>query len=359
MNENKPIIAERIKQLRKEKGLTQEQLADILGLSAKSSIANYENGANSPSDDIKKKMCELFNCSMDYLMGKSNQRKILNNEDSFQNLKKYYEEKISITLKNKYINEFSKLNLTSLEIDSLIKIISSEEDTIKENYYSLTESILSIIALNHTESIVEQTKDLIMKYYQEKLNILNEELDAAKEQQRQKKQYLIDEHIDELHPVISGKTSTSLEENVEILLDYINKNNINEFYMCPVYGQISAGQPNWAEECIEGRIPIDPNLMNIVNPEEHFFLRVNGESMNKVIKNGAYALIHKQDVVEDGEIAVVLVNGYDATLKKFTRQGDLIILEPDSNDNSFKTQAYDKNTSIKILGKYIGKMEFN
>lgn len=124
-------------------------------------------------------------------------------------------------------------------------------------------------------------------------------------------------------------------------------------------GEISAGQPNWAEECIEGRIPIDPNLMGIINPEEHFFLRVNGESMNKEVKNGAFALIHKQDTVQDGEIAVVLVNGYDATLKKFTRQGDLIILEPQSNDESFKPQVYDKTTSIKILGKYVGKMEIN
>ena len=134
-----------------------------------------------------------------------------------------------------------------------------------------------------------------------------------------------------------------------------NTSNIDEsdkkFYMCPVYGQISAGQPNWAEECIEGRLPIDPDLMGIVNPEEHFFLRVNGESMNKVIRNGAFALIHKQDIVEDGEIAVVLVNGYDATLKKFTRQGNMIILEPESNDDSFKTQVYDKTTQIKILGK--------
>lgn len=142
-----------------------------------------------------------------------------------------------------------------------------------------------------------------------------------------------------------------------------NTYNIDEsdkkFYMCPVYGQISAGQPNWAEECIEGRLPLDPDLMGIVNPEEHFFLRVNGESMNKVIRNGAFALIHKQDIVEDGEIAVVLVNGYDATLKKFTRQGDMIILEPESNDDSFKTQVYDKNTPIKILGKYVGKMEIN
>lgn len=142
-----------------------------------------------------------------------------------------------------------------------------------------------------------------------------------------------------------------------------NTSNIDEsdkkIYMCPVYGQISAGQPNWAEECIEGRLPLDPDLMGIVNPEEHFFLRVNGESMNKIIRNGAFALIHKQDIVDDGEIAVVLVNGYDATLKKFTRQGDMIILEPQSNDDSFKTQVYDKNTPIKILGKYVGKMEIN
>lgn len=131
------------------------------------------------------------------------------------------------------------------------------------------------------------------------------------------------------------------------------------FYMCPVYGQISTGQPNWAEENIEGRIPIDTNLMDIVNPEEHFFLRVNGESMNKVVKNGAFALIHKQDAVNNGEIAVVLVNGFDATLKKFTKQGDLIILEPQSDDEKYETQVYDKNTSINILGKYVGKMEIN
>ena len=129
------------------------------------------------------------------------------------------------------------------------------------------------------------------------------------------------------------------------------------YYMAPVYGRISAGQPNWAEECIEGRLPIDVNLMNIINPEECFFLRVNGESMNKLIKNGAYALIRKTDVVENGDIAVVLVNGYDATLKKFSKQGDLIILEPLSNDPSFTTQVYGNDTEIKIIGKYIGKME--
>ncbi|MEE1389255.1 MAG: XRE family transcriptional regulator [Clostridia bacterium] len=136
-----------------------------------------------------------------------------------------------------------------------------------------------------------------------------------------------------------------------------NINNSKKYYMCPVYGRISAGQPNWAEECIEGRLPIDIELMNIVEPEECFFLRVNGESMNKEIQNGAYALIRKTDSVDDGDIAVVLVNGYDATLKVFNRQGDFILLEPMSTDSSFKTQVYGKDTEIKIIGKYIGKME--
>ena len=135
--------------------------------------------------------------------------------------------------------------------------------------------------------------------------------------------------------------------------------NLLNFICALSIGQISAGLPNWAEECIEGRLPIDPELMGIVNPEEHYFLRVKGESMNKVIKNGAFALIHKQDFVENGEIAVVLVNGDNATLKHFSKENDIIVLTPDSTENEFKQQIYTKETPIKVIGKYVGKMEFN
>lgn len=154
---------------------------------------------------------------------------------------------------------------------------------------------------------------------------------------------------------IKNENESNLDKNIK------NKNN-SKYYMCPVYGRIAAGQPNWAEECMEGYLPIDPNLMNIVNPEECFFLRVNGESMNKVIKNGAFALIRKTNWVEDGEIAVVLVNGYDATLKKFKRlkKSGFIMLEPQSNSDEFEPIIIDpKETEIRIIGKYIGKMEMN
>lgn len=159
---------------------------------------------------------------------------------------------------------------------------------------------------------------------------------------------------------VSVATNIPIDDILKLLNDeqeiVINKEEV-KLYMAPVYGQISAGIPNWAEECIEGRLPIDPSLMDIVEPEECFFLRVNGESMNKVVQNGSYALIRKTDWVENGEIAVVLVNGFDATLKKFSKQGDLVVLEPMSDDNSFQVQIYDKNTPIKVIGKYIGKFE--
>lgn len=296
-------IKERIKELRKEKGLTQEELAKMLGLSAKSNIANYENGANAPSDDVKLKMCEIFNCTMDYLMGKS---EFKTNKAEFLN----YREKLALDAMVDSYSMFLSLGLSPEQI-SFLKNFSMK---------------------NVDDKDMEQLEAFIEQFPKEnRKNILS----AIK--------------------IYLNKQKKQLEsDNLKSF-----QKEMTQYYMCPVYGKISAGQPNWAEECLEGYLPIDLNLMGIINPEECFFLKVDGESMNKVIRNGAYALIRKQDIVNDGEIAAVLVNGFEATLKRFSRQGDFIILEPMSTDKSFKMQIYDKNTNIKILGKYIGKFEIN
>ena len=65
------IVGNRIKSLRKDLGLTQEGLATRLGLNNKSSISQYEKGDALPGDDIKFQMCKLFDCSMDYLLCKT------------------------------------------------------------------------------------------------------------------------------------------------------------------------------------------------------------------------------------------------------------------------------------------------
>ena len=317
-------IQERIKELRTENGYTQEELAKLLGLNSKSNIANYENGANSPSDKIKLKMCKLFNCSMDYLMGLT----------SYENPKEELEKKLyNFNLTEDEYNDAINCFMTNdIQALSFVLLFSTEQNSKEYNV------LLTILAY-----VSDYISDI-------KLPNDKSTLDPLVKDNFQKE-------IERAY-VPAKKLLLSLDKN-KIIHNYKENMNNKNYYMTPVYGQISAGQPNLVEENIEGRIPIDTDLMDIYNPEEYFFLRVNGESMNKVIKNGAFALIHKQDTVENGEIAVVLVNGYDATLKKFTKQGDLIILEPNSTDESFETQVYDKTTSIKILGKYVGKLEIN
>lgn len=71
--ENKQIGI-RIKKLREELKLTQNELASKLGLNSETAIANYEAGYSIPKDEIKIKMCKLFNCTLDYLMCNSDIR---------------------------------------------------------------------------------------------------------------------------------------------------------------------------------------------------------------------------------------------------------------------------------------------
>lgn len=62
-----------LKKIRQDNNLTQEELAKKIDTS-RSNIANYENNKNMPSIEILDKLSKLFNCSLDYLMGKSDVR---------------------------------------------------------------------------------------------------------------------------------------------------------------------------------------------------------------------------------------------------------------------------------------------
>ena len=63
----------RLRDLRRESGLTAEQLGALVGVS-RFSISHFESGRNEPSLAICHKFCEVFKCSMDYLLGFSDQR---------------------------------------------------------------------------------------------------------------------------------------------------------------------------------------------------------------------------------------------------------------------------------------------
>lgn len=140
------------------------------------------------------------------------------------------------------------------------------------------------------------------------------------------------------------------------IANYMKENNLNSLRILPIYGVIKAGEPSWAEQNIIGHIPFDTSLDNYSEAEEYFYLKVDGESMNQVIKNGDFALIQRQSTAENGDIIVALVNGYDATLKRFKRINEQFVsLEPMSSDPSFESITVDlKTTNFQILGKFVG-----
>lgn len=118
----------------------------------------------------------------------------------------------------------------------------------------------------------------------------------------------------------------------------------------PVLGRISAGLPLYAEEHIEDYIYTDLNGGN-----EYFGLRVQGDSMTAArICDGDVVVVRRQEQVEDGEIAVVLVGDNDATVKRFHRDGRKIMLSPQSYNPVHQVQVYDlKETNIRIIGKVV------
>lgn len=117
--------------------------------------------------------------------------------------------------------------------------------------------------------------------------------------------------------------------------------------VAPLLGTVRAGLPMYAEENIEGYIPIRQT-----DGAQYFWLNVKGDSMNAAgMDEGDQILVREQPEVENGQLAVVLVNGNEATVKYFRKEGDLVILTPKSFNPVHQPQIYDlKRIPVRIAG---------
>lgn len=123
--------------------------------------------------------------------------------------------------------------------------------------------------------------------------------------------------------------------------------SVNTTMVLPLLGRIAAGQPI---EAIEN--PETISLGDFVRSRDVFVLEVRGDSMqDEHILSGDYVLVEKTNTAHNGDIVVALVEGSDATLKRFYREGDNIRLQP-SNVNM---QPIIKPAAIvDIQGRVIG-----
>ncbi len=132
-------------------------------------------------------------------------------------------------------------------------------------------------------------------------------------------------------------------------IDVVGSSPMRNVSMLPVplVGRVTAGQPILAVENIEETYPLPTDL---VGHESVFMLKVDGESMIQAgIFDGDFIIVRDQDVARNGDIVVALVDGEEATVKRFFHEKDRIRLQP---ENDRMDPIYSRNVSV--LGKVIG-----
>lgn len=121
----------------------------------------------------------------------------------------------------------------------------------------------------------------------------------------------------------------------------------------PVLGRVVAGIPIEAVEEILDYEEITPEL---AATGEFFALQVRGDSMLPKLEEGDVVIVKKQEDVETGDIAIVLVNGDEATIKQIKKVDGGIMLygfNPDVYEPHFYSNQQIEELPVRILGKVI------
>lgn len=138
-----------------------------------------------------------------------------------------------------------------------------------------------------------------------------------------------------------GIEITSFEENVP--------DEVDEGVSVPLIGTVAAGKPITAIENVDGYLTLDKSIFK---GEGLFALRIKGDSMNGMgILNGDIVVVRKKSTAEHGEVVVVIIDG-DATLKRFIREGNRILLR--AENPVYSDIVLSSSSSIQIAGKLVG-----
>ncbi|MBF2260843.1 LexA family transcriptional regulator [Staphylococcus capitis] len=123
----------------------------------------------------------------------------------------------------------------------------------------------------------------------------------------------------------------------------------------PVVSKISAGLPIYSEENLVDYIYFATKNLN--SDKEEFGLRVSGDSMDKIFQENDVVVVEKDSIVENGQLGVVMVNGYNATVKRVRYNKNQIILIPESNNPEHLPQVYGEDDEVKIIGRVVASQK--
>lgn len=147
------------------------------------------------------------------------------------------------------------------------------------------------------------------------------------------------------------ETQEILADFFNVRLDYLMDRDTPNTRI-PVLGKVIAGIPlDAVEEIIDyEEIPIE-----MAKNGEYFALQIKGDSMEPKFSAGDVVIVRKQEDVDNGDIAIVLVNGNEATVKKIRKfDGGVNLIPTNSNyDVITYTNAQIEQLPVRIIGKVV------
>jgi len=122
----------------------------------------------------------------------------------------------------------------------------------------------------------------------------------------------------------------------------------NDVIEIPLHGRIAAGAPI---EALEGQSSL-PVPAALLGAGEHYALEVSGDSMIEAgIHDGDIVVIREQTTADNGDIVVALVEGHEATLKRFRRMRGMIALE--AANPAYETRML-RDDQVQVQGRLVG-----
>jgi len=227
------MFSERLKHLRKARGLTQEELARRIGVE-RSSVGKYESTKTIPSVEVLQSISRELGVSIDYLLGHSDAPIDYDNYDTSE----FY-----VPIWRRFLDMYNG---------------------------NMSQAVPAYIAFKKA-----QDEDSMLE------NAMSEE----------------------------GS--------------YPNAPQSTGGVWIPVVGKVAAGTPITAVEDI---IDYEEIPKEMAHGSKCFGLQINGDSMEPRMKKGDVVIVRKQEDVDSGQIAVVMVNGDEATVKRVMKQADGIML---------------------------------
>ncbi|MCL4190032.1 MAG: transcriptional repressor LexA [Rhodobacteraceae bacterium] len=118
----------------------------------------------------------------------------------------------------------------------------------------------------------------------------------------------------------------------------------------PLMGRIAAGTPIEAISEVANHVSVPAGML--AGRGQHYALEVRGDSMVEAgINDGDIVVIRQQDSAENGDIVVALVEGQEATLKRFRRRGAMIALE--AANPAYETRLL-REDQVRVQGRLVG-----